>query len=191
MDKAVKISLCLIALILPVLWLCSIFTITKIEGSSMYPNFYPDDYVLMLRKKVEPLDVLPVKFKTETRLKRVVAFEGSRVQYKFNELYIDGKKIEKQLNQSEFNDLFTEIHGDKKINITDTGSHNLYDNTKEFVVPPGKIFVLGDNRDNSGDSRMDIFPDYKEYALSPYLILFSIDAKNLSMRTERFMMRTK
>jgi signal peptidase I len=46
----------------------------------------------------------------------------------------------------------------------------------ELVVPPGKIFAMGDNRDHSSDSRYWGFVDRDAIMGRPFLIYWSVDA---------------
>jgi signal peptidase I len=48
----------------------------------------------------------------------------------------------------------------------------------EIVVPPGKYFAMGDNRDRSLDSRYWGFVDRDAIMGRPFLIYWSIDAKS-------------
>ena len=94
-------------------------------------------------------DVVVFKFPEDTRrdfIKRCVAVGGDTVELRKKQLYINGE-------------LQTEpmvIHKDSRV-YDDTPavpiSSRTRDNFGPFTVPPGTIFCLGDNRDNSLDSR--------------------------------------
>lgn len=125
-------------------------------------------------------------------IKRIVGLPGDRIQVKGGELYINGVVAPRQRGAvlAERDQgvtvtarLYTETlpngrqHAMQK--MTDEGYMN---NTPEFKVPEGHVFAMGDNRDNSSDSRvMDStgvgFVPVQNLIGRAEFIFFSIDAR--------------
>ena len=59
------------------------------------------------------------------------------------------------------------------------------DNTGPLVVPPGMIFVMGDNRDESYDSRFWGFVDQKLILGQAFIIYWSWDRTEFGIRWSR------
>ena len=103
-------------------------------------------------------------------IKRVVAVGGQTVEVRDKALLVDGVAVEEAFAQH-----------------TDAGVLTVRDNFGPVEVPPGEVFVMGDNRDNSRDSRFWGTVPVERVLGRAFLRYFSWDADRSAPRWERIL----
>jgi signal peptidase I len=125
-------------------------------------------------------------------IKRIVAMPGETVQMIRGRLYINGEIVEREpvgLVQSDENtDLVTRPLMEYIETLPGGIMHKIYeesdnadlDNTAEFTVPDNHYFMMGDNRDNSMDSRVSGlvgFVPFDNFVGRAEILFFSVEEK--------------
>jgi signal peptidase I len=196
----------IIAVLLALLIRAFVIQAFKIPSGSMKPTLQIGDHILVnkfiygiklripftaLNYTLIPIsspkrnDVVVFIFPKETNkdfIKRVIGLPGDTVQIKDKKIYIN-------------NELMEDTHGtftDPMI-IPGIGQQGDFpemdkqkrDNTGPLVVPPNSIFVMGDNRDESYDSRFWGFVDQKQILGQAFIIYWSWDRNEFGIRWKR------
>src|SRR3972149_519858 len=118
-------------------------------------------------------------------VKRVIGLPGDRLKIVSREVYINGERLEEPYKihrnpplLGRFQDDFP-VQGDYFSYASEPGwAEQVARLTQgdELVIPPQKYFAMGDNRDNSRDSRYWGFVDRENIIGRPLLIYWSFDA---------------
>nr|WP_313040560.1 signal peptidase I [Brevundimonas diminuta] len=108
---------------------------------------------------------LPRDNKTDY-IKRVIGLPGDKVQMIANKLYINGAPVQDVVvSRAQMADMFgpravTQVRetlpGGRTFMTQDFGPGGDLDDTPLYEVPAGHYFMMGDNRDNSIDSRVEM-----------------------------------
>ena len=128
-----------IAIIAAVLIITFVFETVSVDGQSMSPTLAHKDRLIVEKvsyyfRKPKVNDIIVLKYPADTRekfIKRVIAVAGDEVKIEDNRLFINGiEKDEPYIKERFINGYYNKV-----------------------TVPENTIFVLGDNRNNSKDSR--------------------------------------
>jgi signal peptidase I len=164
----------------------------KIPSGSMIPTLQIGDHILVNKLaygiripiwghylmdfgKVQRGDVIVFIFpedRSKDFIKRVIGVAGDTVEIRGKKIYINGQQMD---------DPHAHFEGDDPQNIL-PASRDDYGPTK---VPANHIFVMGDNRDRSYDSRFWGFVNLDDVRGKAFLIYWSWDGNDRWVRWER------
>ncbi|WP_166238018.1 signal peptidase I [Paenibacillus turpanensis] len=148
----------LIAAVLVVVIRVFLFSPYLVDGPSMEPNFHTGERVIVnkiLYDIREPEHGEVIVFEApdgSDYIKRVIGLPGDTVRVDGDAVFVNGEKIAEPYIQSVIDE------------YAKLGNGNTYNNKNydEHIVPENQLFVMGDNRRNSRDSRDIGFIEYEK-----------------------------
>ncbi|MBI3780956.1 MAG: signal peptidase I [candidate division NC10 bacterium] len=152
----------------------------KIPSGSMLPTLQIGDHILVNKfiywfTDPQRGDIIVFKFpQDEGRdfIKRAIALPGEKVEVRGKQVYVNEKPLQEPYA----------AHLDRAIQESPFSPR---DSFGPVVVPPGQLFMMGDNRDYSMDSRFWGFLDMKKIKGKAFIIYWSWDRDRFRPRWDR------
>lgn len=115
-------------------------------------------------------DVVVFKFPQDNKtdfIKRIIGLPGDTIKMEKGRLFINGQMVEREKiedfvnrdergNAERYRQYVETLPNGVKHNILEISDHEANDEWDEVTVPQGSYFVMGDNRDRSDDSRVNV-----------------------------------
>ncbi|WP_078548290.1 signal peptidase I [Litchfieldia alkalitelluris] len=126
-----------------------VFTNYEVEGESMMPTLQDGNFLLVNKLEariggLERFDIIVFKGQSDNYVKRIIGVPGDVLEYRDDTLYINGVQMDEP---------FLKPYKQRLIGGNLTGDFTLVEITGQQTVPNNALFVLGDNRLGSWDSR--------------------------------------
>jgi signal peptidase I len=134
----------------------------------------PIEEKILPRRNIRRQDIVVFKYPnnlSQDFVKRAIGLPGEKLEIKNKQVFINDKPIEEKYKVHIYNEIIPK-------NDTFNYSDAMRDNFGPVVVPPDHLFVMGDNRDNSMDSRYWGFVPFSYIKGRPWLIYFSYRAEH-------------
>lgn len=180
-----------VAVILAILIRALLFQAFKIPSSSMEPTLVVGDHILVNKfiygvripftndrwpvftqpRRGDVIVFVYPEDRSKDFIKRVVAIGGDTIEIKDKHVILNGKPVQ-------------DPHAHFFSNVVYPTEVVPRDNLKAIKVPEGTLFVMGDNRDHSHDSRFWGFVPVEDVKGEAFIIYYS--AQDLAVRWNRF-----
>ena len=128
---------------------------------------------ILPHKPIRRQDIIVFKYPndlTKDFVKRVIGLPGETLEIKNKQIYINDQPLEEKYK----------VHNDNQVIAKNDYYHyddTIRDNFGPVTIPSGHVFAMGDNRDNSADSRSWGFLPMTNIKGRPWVIYFSYNAE--------------